>query len=374
MPAELTRQPAQSETSESLPTHLRLPETWLIGSGQVVDKYWFRALGRGLVNITGIVSLEDESAFRERHPDFKGRYHQTKTLEETVEFLAGVIPLDKESIIANVATANVRLPLTKLFLQDERFDHTKLFLDKPYGVSIDEIRTLRDLIEQYPDRIHLSGKYAAGRGNILYKHLPLNIIPKSIDAKLIEGTPYFRIVNDRVQKEGSHPYLVDGPEWDIGFHIMSIIAEAADRFGGFSHFKLVHTADTSTHRPGFDPGYGFTAGIFLVTREGVKIPVETQVGKSKTASERFVKFNYSHRNFNYTICQYYPTGKAIDPVFVVSDNKIKEFEEHTREHDYYAAELQPELFGHQSHEKQMRLISIAEFCFKLKEARQSQQN
>ncbi len=46
----------------------------LVGSGQVVDKYWLRSQIDGSANITDIISLEPERTFRQRNPDFAGTF------------------------------------------------------------------------------------------------------------------------------------------------------------------------------------------------------------------------------------------------------------------------------------------------------------
>jgi len=197
--------------------------------------------------------------------------------------------------------------------------------------------------------------------------------PLMITARLIEGTNYFRVVKDRVTETGSHPYLQDGPEWDIGFHLFSVIVKAAERFGGFSHFNIIKTTDLARSHEKFEPGYGFEADVELMTKIGMTVPIHIIVGKGDRQNGRYVDFAYKTPEFEFSIRQLYTPGQAIDPVWVVSENEIKELAEHQPEHDYYSVELQPDKFGHQTRDDQNNALAIAELCFMLREQRLRQE-
>ena len=283
----------------------------LVGSGQVVDKYWLRSQIDGSANITDIISLEPERTFRQRNPDFAGTYHHSVSIDDTFTVLTSLAGEKGDLNIANVATTDIRLALTQKILQDPQFGNTRLFIEKPYALNHQDLELFTTLIEHYSSRLHFTEKYANGRADILYPYLPADRSPVKITGRLIEGTEYFRVIKDRIKSEGDHPYLHDGPELELGFHLLDIISVASKRFGGCEELQVREVYDLGQRIKDFEPGYGFGAILEMHTFSGNKILVDLQAGKADILTEKFIEFDYGDD----VVGQEYTAGDPIDPVY-----------------------------------------------------------
>lgn len=338
----------------------------LIGSGQVVDKYWLRSQAEGKVNIAAIVSLEDESSFRKRNPNFGGEYHFASSPNETFSHLSALAQRMGNLNIANVASADVRLSLTEQMVSDQRFDAARFFIEKPYATTREELSSFEQLIATDGSRLHFSGKYANGRANILYPHLPEGRTPRKITARIIEGTSYFRIVKEGVEQRGKHQYLIDGPELDLGFHLLDIALTAAfKRFGGVAGIRVIEARDLSQRRFDFERGYGSSAILEVETETGKKIVLDIQSGKADAPNDRSIDFDYG----DMVIGQEYTPGDSIDPVYVVIDGEKRELNRHPSGYNYYAEELQPDVFCRQSPEQQALSLLGTRVCMDIRDRR-----
>lgn len=335
----------------------------VIGSGQVVDKYWLRSVKDGSIQITDIVSLEAESHFRGRNPDFQGTYNQSASVAET---LSKVIDLAKKRTSPNVALAtptDIRLELVTGILSCS--DQARLFIEKPYADNQTSLDAYRELLARYSPRMHFSGKYANGRANILYSHLPKGVVPEKITGRLIEGTEYFNIVMKKLAAEGKHQYLIDGPELDIGFHLLDIIGVGSDRFGGTKAIQVNKVWDLNSTRPEFEVDYGFGAELEVQTSQG-KILVDLQAGKADASNERFIMFDYG----DFTVWQEYTVGNSKDPVCIQRGGSNRLVAQHPDGYNYYAHDLHPQVFCHQSSSQQQLSLSNTGICLDIKRTRQ----
>lgn len=346
----------------------------VIGSGQVVDKYWMRSVGKGNVTITKIVSLESEEAFRKRHTNFSGEYHQLGSPDDTFAVLAQIAQESNTPLnIANAATSGVHLSLTQRILSDDRFANARLFIEKPYASSQEDLDAFKDLIKQHSSRLHFSSKYASGRADILYRNLPLDRPPQRITCRLLEGSEYFSVVKERVKTTGDHPYLHDGPELDLGFHLLDIVAGASLRFSGIKEMRIKSVYDLGSPREedgvkprdDFEPGYGVGAELELKTKSDDIITVDLQAGKFDGEDERSVEFDYGTIAYR----QEYTTGNAFDPVYVVIGGIKGTLARHDADYDYYARELSPTVFCRQTPEQQLLSIFNTEVAMEIERRR-----
>lgn len=336
----------------------------VIGGGQVVDKYWLRSAQEGLVKIEDIISLEPEATFRETHPNLAINYYQTRSDEETITRLI-------ETGATNVAIATptaARLSLTRSILTNPKLAHIRLFIEKPFAGNYNELAEFEDLIVQHSDRVHLAGKYAQGRADIFFQQLPQDRLPDRITARLIEGSDYYKVVRERVEKEGTHPYIIDGPELDLGFQLLDVIGVWAQRIGEYDGFEIVSIADASQTETSIEPGYAFTGVVNLRTRSGKVIPIDIQAGKVDGSNNRSMTFHYTSPGAELNVMQEYTAGVAIDPVYV---NGIR-VTQHPSDYNYYARELQPDMFAHQNRGEQQVGIEATKISLDMKWRREEQ--
>lgn len=335
----------------------------VIGSGQVVDKYWLRSEADGSVKIPAIISLEPEQSFRTRNPNFEGRYHQSTSVGDTLLRVEALVSGGISPNIAIATPANVRLALVSGVLSSS--NEARVFVEKPYAGNQADLDAFGDLISRYPMRMHLSGKYANGRANILYTHLPDGVAPRNIVGRLIEGTQYFNIVKERVANEGTHPYLVDGPELDLGFHLADILAVASGKFGGIEALRIARVYDLSLERAEFEAQYGFGAVLEIKNSGHEPILVDLQAGKADAPNERFMEFDYGDS----TVGQEYTVGDSIDPVYVLRDGIKRVVAKHPPGYNYYSRELHPSVFSQQSPNQQALSLFITRVCLDIKRHR-----
>lgn len=349
----------------------------LVGSGQVVDKYWMPAQNDGLVKIAAIVSLEEKAAFVRRYPDFTGDFctlSQDENNEQLIQTIAKLSHDHPDAQIALVIPAGDRLAVTQALLEHHLLNPTTtLFLEKPYARTSEEIAAFSALLDQFGDQLHFSGKYATGRADILYPQLPQGRVPRSIEATLLEGEQYYRVVTDRIARTGSHPYLDDGPELDLGFHLLDIITTAAQRFGGIKYILIDSATDLSQVREDFEPSFGFTAALTLITNSDEEVPVTLSAGKYTGDNDRRISFVYDDK----TIQQQYTVGSAIDPVTEichVGEREIskKQLAQHAAGYRYYASELSQNQFCHQDHLQQQLSLLCGELAIQIKQQRMAQ--
>jgi hypothetical protein len=107
----------------------------VVGSGQVVDKYWFPAMEAGLVNIAGIVTLEKSTDVGQRHANFTGDVVGVSDAQPgdisitVVNEIVRLLEKTPGSHIALAVPANVRLALTQALLESGIDKKTVLFLE-----------------------------------------------------------------------------------------------------------------------------------------------------------------------------------------------------------------------------------------------------
>ncbi len=325
----------------------------VIGSGQVVDKYWLRSHVDRSVNITDIVSLEPEKTFRQRNTNFVGRYYHSSSVDDTFAVLVKLGEKEGDLNIANVATSNIRLDLTQRILWNPCFGNTRVFVEKPFASNRQDLDTFADLIKEHSSRLHFSGKYSNGRANILYPCLPEGKFPTKIKGRLIEGAEYFRVIKKREEREGGHPYLNDGPELDLGFHLLDIIGIAFQKFGGIRRLRLKKVYDLCQRREEFEPNYGFGSEMEAYTLLGDTILLDLQAGKANTLNERFIEFYYKEAVYG----QEYTVGDSIDPVYRVENGEKTTIAQHETGYNYYAQELSSAVFCKQTTGQQLASLS-----------------
>lgn len=354
----------------STQTHTPPLDFMIIGSGDVVSKYWMRSHREKLLRITHIVSLETEESFRSRHPEYEGEFYQTTTNKNTYEYFASHIN-KKPTNIALVATSDTRFPLLSHMLSDNRFVSAQFFIEKPYVSNRDEYQKLSTYVKIEPHRLHFSRRYTTGRADILLSALPKDVLPTRITARLIEGSEYFQSVQRKTRGNEKRQNHVDvGPEIDMGFHLIDITLNASRLFGGKSSFQLQNSQDLSSLRNGFLPGYGFQADIQIHLEGSQPIPFDIQVGKADVENERFIDFDYG----DYSIKQVYTVGNAQDPVYKVLHTDPEHpilLAKHSLEHNYYAVELSSGKFCHQSHSEQDAALLTTDLTFRIKEQKKS---
>lgn len=337
----------------------------VIGSGEVVSKYWLRSEADGSLKIPAIVSLEPEETFRQRNPSYRGGYSQTTSVDDTLSRVTTLMLGQDRPNIALETSAEVRLAITTGILSSS--DQARLFIEKPYVSTRADLDEFGNLIAVFSNRLHLSGKYANGRANILYPYLPEGKVPERVKGRLIEGTEYFEVVKRKLLADGVHQYLVDGPELDLGFHLVDIIGVGSQRFGGIERVQVNRVYDLKEERPEFEEHYGFGAELGIWNSTGTLIIVDLQAGKADGSTERFIEFDYG----DFVIGQEYTPGDSIDPVYVARDGFRQTVIQHPSGYNYYAQELHPLIFCRQSQIQQMFSLYNTSVCLDIKARRQA---
>ncbi len=260
---------------------------------------------------------------------------------------------------------SIQLEYPNPILLDYELSKSKLFLEKPYSTKDEELNEYLLLIESYSSRLHFSGKYANGRADIFYKNLP-PILPIEIDASLIEGTDYYNIVAEKFEKEGKHSFLEDGPELDLGFHLIDIVTNALISIDPIKDMEILNSEELSNSDIHFKPGYGFKAELLITTVKGKKIILRLQAGKADTSNNRYVEFYYGA----YKIRQEYTVGYTDDPVYMIDKNGQALLDKHHEGYNYYANELKKGNFCSQSQLSQIASINSTKIVCQLKGVRQ----
>lgn len=335
----------------------------VIGSGRVVDKYWLPSQVDGSVKITGIVSIEPEKSFRKRAPEFIGKYYHSMSADNTLTILASLAKKTRNLNVANVATSDVRLFFTQKILVDNIFDTTRLFLEKPYATNFRDIESFADLSKHYYSRLHFSRKYANGRSDILNSVLPVRS-PVKITGRLIEGTEYFDVIKDKVDK-GYYQYLLDGPELDLGFHLLDVICSVFQRSSGLKKIQVKEVYDLSRQTDSFEPNYGFGAILKACLCDGSEICIDLQAGKGNVQNQRFIEFDYGDVAFR----QEYTVRDSQDPVFRIESGVKSAITQHGKRYNYYAKELHPNFFCKQTHCQQLNSLFMNKICLDIKTRR-----
>ncbi len=241
----------------------------------------------------------------------------------------------------------------------------RIFWEKPFIDSPGEISEIQRLIRDYPNRIHLTSKYALSRADILYPYLPKGEIPEKITAVLLEGSPYFLALESRRKPN----FMRIGPEADLGFHLLDIISTVCRTcVSPITEIRFT-TSDVQELEgiiPKFLPHMGFQAKITLHLENEKSIPVFLQAGKFDGDTLRYIQIDYKN---NLTFRQEYTYPIAIDPVTKTENNQSVELARHKERHHYYGLELTDELFTHQLPAEQFARLYLNEICLKLKAAR-----
>lgn len=333
----------------------------LIGAGQVMKKYWIPGHNAELIKIDHIISRKSSMEFEEHFPELSIPYSKANDTTEVVAILERLQPHN----IALLVPARNRVSLIDKIFASEKLKHVTLFIEKPYGANISELQYLKELLPQYSSQLHFSGKYARGRADILYPHIPQQKLPLKIEASLIEGSGYFRYVKDRVDKFGIHPYLEDGPELDLGFHLLDIVTGICERLGDLESIQIITVKDLSEVLPDFEKDYGVYAELECVFENGKTIPVVIQAGKRDGADNRSIVLFYDEQ----TIIQEYTTGTADDPVFIARSGEKEEVARHDPGYNYYMRELQKDMFAKATIQHKNISLLITNVCLDIKQRR-----
>lgn len=344
----------------------------VVGSGQVVEKYWCPAMVAGLIDIKSIITLAPADTVYDHNPRFQGDVVSISEKSEVEDAIFRSLQLYPEAHIALVIPATDRLALTRALLnRHQELRDSILFLEKPFARTCEEIAEYEELIRNFSANLHFSGKYTNGRADILYPHLPEHRVPQHITANLLEGSTYFNPVQSAVELTGRHTYLDDGPELDLGFHLLDIITTAATRFGGVKDVVTESAADLASQDEAFLPGYAFTAQLRLFTNEDAQVEIQLKAGKYDGEDNRTLTFEYPDR----VVTQLYTNGTANDPVFSFAKNlslkQVAPVDQHPPGYHYYSAELQPGRFGRQTAEQQRHSLLCNALAIELKQARLS---
>ena len=242
-----------------------------------------------------------------------------------------------------------------------------MFIEKPYTKNLSQIEEFKNLIKKYPGRLHFSGKYSYGRADNLIKILSTSDeLPLFINAVMIEGSKYFNKVMDN-QKNSL--YFKDGPELDLGFHILNISATYLNSKEDKIRDILINrdtVMDLNCIRPYFLPNLGFVAEVVFTLNSGKAVPLYLQVGKADCVSNRHIDFDFKDKR----IVQYFTTLDSSDPVYEVREDTRELVANHEPGYLYYSKELGPEVFCKQTPYEQEISIEINKVCMQIKDIRE----
>lgn len=337
----------------------------VIGCGQVFSKYWVPALRKEEVALSAVISLESKEIFSSSHPNLSDIYFQTNSVKETIKKLCEIEDYD---VIALLVPADIRLNYLKEIIDTPKLDGKKIFIEKPFAKTLEVLDEYKKIISDHYKRLHFASKYAIGRADILLEQLiNYDEYPLFINAVMIEGTKYFENINT---KNEDNPFVKDGPELDIGFHLLNIVAAYfTKKHGNLEEILINKDTVTDFHniRPHFIPNFGFMAEVSFVLKDGNSIPMYLQVGKADCTNDRHLDFEYKER----VISQEYTTLSAMDPVFITSEDNKNLVNVHDKDYLYYSKELHPDIFCKQSKEEQQLMLDITRICLEIKKLRMS---
>jgi hypothetical protein len=337
-----------------------------IASGQVFTKYWLPAYKRGVIEIVGTITLEDPE-ISQLDPAFESiPVYLTNSEQHTLNLL--IEHSDKFEAIALLVPADIRLTILKKILSEPRLNLKKIYLEKPFTRSLLELEEYFELIKENSSRLHFAGKYAYGRADLLIqKLLDYSDFPIFINATMIEGTKYFSKITGNIEE---NLYVKDGPELDIGFHMLNIVSLYIQS----KKVKIVDikvnensVKDLSAIRPYFLKKFGFAAEVTFLLDNQIQIPVFLSVGKADCVSERHIDFDFQDKR----VVQHYTVTNAKDPVFVIEEDTATFIGEHPIDYLYYSRELSPSLFCKQSKQEQINSIDINRVCLEIKHRREN---
>ncbi|OGC69323.1 hypothetical protein A2415_03030 [candidate division WWE3 bacterium RIFOXYC1_FULL_39_7] len=334
----------------------------VIGCGQVFDKYWVPAHEKAQLVISGIISKNDT---QQKHLNSGFPYHPTDSTKNTIEILMNTS--DSYGAIALLVPADVRLELLTAILSQPKLQTKKVFIEKPYTKDLSQIKEFKNLIKKYPGRLHFSGKYSYGRADNLIQILSkTDDLPLFINAVMIEGSKYFNKVMDN---QNTDLYFKDGPELDLGFHILNISAMYLNSKEDKIRTILINkntVMDLNCIRPYFLPNLGFVAEVVFTLNSRRTVPLYLQVGKADCISNRHIDFDFKDKR----IVQYFTTLDASDPVYEVREDTRELLAKHKPGYLYYSKELSPEAFCKQTTYEQEIDMEINRICMQIKDIRE----
>lgn len=288
--------------------------------------------------------------------------------EETLAILREIEGSEGLSNVALLTPADDRIPFIEKFLKEQAFSDSVLFIEKPFGRIHEEIEAMRHLDREYPGRLHFSEKYTHRADDFVNKASGAVFVPDKIEAKMIEGGHYYDVVKNR----RNHPYRKDGPELDLGIHILGIISAIAEKLGGFEGFEVVSASDPATDasqpKDQYDKGFVCTANLTLKVKNGKSIPVSLAVGKAKGRTERYINLNYQGA---IELKQQFSEQGAHDPVSLslLGNLARMSLRSDAENFQYYLQELEGEL-GQHTPSEQSRILDVNDTCITIKELRE----
>jgi predicted dehydrogenase len=340
---------------------------WVIGCGKVFAKYWLPLVINKEINLAGVTSLRSPAEFNHHYLRLGINYHQTKDVETTLQIL--IKQRSKYGVIALLLPADVKLELIKQILIEPKLRDKLVFVEKPYTRNILELNEYNQIIKMSHSRLHLSSKYRTGRAQILHQCLlKQKMFPTQINGYLIEGSKYFNLLN--INKK-HNLYFKDGPELDLGFHLLDIVM-AYMRQKSDTDFSVKIKSNSVNDlygvREGFLPKLGFKAELIFKLTDGQVVPMSLAAGKVIGQMERHLDFDFGDNN----ISQTYTTTNADDPVYMISENGKELLDQHPPHYGYYAREFQRDILGKQTWQEQRDLLEVNRVCIQLKELRLKQ--
>lgn len=337
----------------------------LVGAGQVVHKYWLPSELQSHISIDHVVSLESPEIISRRMPGHLTRYQPTTGLDQTINIIKSFGP--KQNIALLIPDDKLRLADSLLNLGSPY--SFSIFWEKPYFSDISDYPAILHLINKYPHRIHLSGQYSFSRADILYPQLPIGRIPVRVVANLLEGSPYFDSVSSYQPGLSSHHFVHDGPELDLGFHLLDVVATFCRL--RVSPVRKIHitpssVSDLSLIHTDWQPGHGFTAGLIIELEDGRSFPMELTAGKFSGVTHRRLEFIYPE----FSISQDFTSPDSSDPVFQSAPGiPRRQLDSHPAGYNYYSREISPSVFLHQTHQNQLTKILLHTVCLDIRNAR-----
>ncbi|MCC7289784.1 hypothetical protein IT417_00835 [bacterium] len=328
-------------------------------------KYWFKALAANQVKVDRVISLEEPEQFESSFPSLRHAYLKSNDIEHTFSS----IPLEGDfDAIALLIPSHLKCQLVKKVLDTRAFDNKKVFIEKPYYIDEADLQVYKNLIESYGNRLYFSSKYAFSRADIFISSLVKEEgLPHKFIIRMFEGHKYYGSVMEQLKIFKRHLYLQEGPELDLGFHMINIVLKFISALPDveLKSCAIESCSDLSTKFKFFNQGFGFGAKLTIHLDKNRAIPVELEVGKASCDDERYIIADYG----THQVKQLYTTSNASDPVERIKNGKSQVIATHAPDYLYYSNELLPQNFGKQSKNEQFLQLHTNKICLDLKETR-----
>ena len=322
----------------------------VIGTGSVFEKYWLPLQKKENINILQAYSIQKERDLNRI---------EYKKINQAEDVSKDIIKKGYNNFIIAILTPsnNRRLYINSL-LKNLKGKNYKIFIEKPYFRNLEEVSYYKKLIKTFSKHFYFSNKYCNSRANILFPNLPRNQIPTEIRGFLIEGSDYF----NKIINSNSNTYLEDGPELDLGFHLVDIITKAYYNKNFQDSIKINLAEDLLLRNKKFLKNFGFYSELKYKYKNS-EIKISLQAGKADTENKRGIIFKYK----NFAIYQEYTYGSNMDPVFKVTKGKRSILSTHSKDYNYYENEITN--IDNQTLEEQERLINVNRICIEMKNIR-----